>query len=274
MRGVRRVCSRVSPAHAGIDLKPAPFRGNVAMSPPPTRGSTPTQDRAGGRQPVSPAHAGIDPVAVVRRLSGGGLPRPRGDRPLKKVVDVSVGWSPPPTRGSTGTVQVPQTQRSVSPAHAGIDRRTTAPSRVRRRLPRPRGDRPPSGHQAPRPGQSPPPTRGSTPWSRSRRPSPCVSPAHAGIDQQKALLSKGLERLPRPRGDRPAAVDAGAPRLPSPPPTRGSTRRLFRVRHARRVSPAHAGIDHGGREHRDDRGGLPRPRGDRPGHSAPPTTSS
>ncbi len=95
----------VSPAHAGIDLPgvaverlagclPRP-RGDrpsstrqprrASWSPPPTRGSTPSERFLAAGDIVSPAHAGIDLATMSAIPNTVCLPRPRGDRPLARA---------------------------------------------------------------------------------------------------------------------------------------------------------------------------------------------
>ncbi len=295
--------ANVSPAHAGID--PAPKRIGVppgclprprgdrprieelerdcARSPPPTRGSTgalwhrPPPDR------VSPAHAGIDHRSRRAPAAPAGLPRPRGDRPPREYRPPLSTLSPPPTRGSTAMRKGAKVDRGVSPAHAGIDPSLTMPRHSRRRLPRPRGDRPPPVASRTACSMSPPPTRGSTGTQASRTTSGRVSPAHAGIDRLRARRRAWPGRLPRPRGDRPRFFPSTMKPFTSPPPTRGSTRAEPVDCFPNKVSPAHAGIDRHLRRPLRVRGRLPRPRGDRPGitfeqvealRSPPPTRGS
>ncbi len=237
------------------------WRGRA--SPPPTRGSTMPERRIMRAHRVSPAHAGIDLSSpwIISAVSC--LPRPRGDRPGVGCITPGFGKSPPPTRGSTIAQGVCAVRRAVSPAHAGIDRPSANSRRSTHGLPRPRGDRP---HQ------------GGGDGARA-----LVSPAHAGIDPSARTTSKPRSRLPRPRGDRPYGLLLTLCRWPSPPPTRGSTASRESASAEAPVSPAHAGIDPNRFCRHAPRRGLPRPRGDRPGHrdlvraafeSPPPTRGS
>ena len=152
--------------------------------------------------------------------------------------------SPPRTRGSTFRIGGGVTA-AVSPAHAGIDPGCDA-----------------SSDQAMR---SPPRTRGSTLVVGAGSRGPWSPPRTRGSTLRRHADRLAWRRLPRARGDRPAAVGIG-----------GRTRR---------VSPAHAGIDlwMPVRTSRRDRSpprtrgstrlgascrfvqaGLPRARGDRP----------
>ncbi len=98
-RAVRCVRRRVSPAHAGMDPRPANDRclaealprprgdGPPVVcsgyggerSPPPTRGWTPIRHHPCALPIVSPAHAGMDPISSTATPVFASLPRPRGD---------------------------------------------------------------------------------------------------------------------------------------------------------------------------------------------------
>ncbi len=131
-------------------------------------------------------------------------------------------------------------------------------------LPRPRGDRPEKRAAIREAEKSPPPTRGSTLLLMAPEHKSAVSPAHAGIDPPEPPCHPKPTRLPRPRGDRPFCAQVWFVACTSPPPTRGSTAGGRRHPLPVVVSPAHAGIDLGGRLERIAQRGLPRPRGDRP----------
>ncbi len=279
-----RLCSGVSPAHAGID--PAAWRAHsvlpclprprgdrptrkppkqtAAWSPPPTRGSTLCRRCSPEGGVVSPAHAGIDLGALPVFVHALGLPRPRGDRPVTGSIVAGEHSSPPPTRGSTCRGPGQRLPRSVSPAHAGIDPRHSGRELAGCCLPRPRGDRPARSHGAGEGAASPPPTRGSTGLQHPRGRRAGVSPAHAGIDPQEPTCPPTHPRLPRPRGDRPKGAESTPACRTSPPPTRGSTQNRMGILQRFYVSPAHAGIDRARRASGGLAGSLPRPRGDRP----------
>ena len=172
-------------------------------SPPRTRGSTPPRRRKTLTDPVSPAHAGIDPVATCKAVLSVSLPRARGDRPLAKAVFALDLVSPPRTRGSTFEEEQPITPAMVSPAHAGIDPQPDKAGTKRLRLPRARGDRPVVAVVRVEFPASPPRTRGSTRPLHAVRGASGVSPAHAGIDPKAATTTHSGKSLPRARGDRP-----------------------------------------------------------------------
>ena len=113
---------------------------------------------------------------------------------------------------------------------------------------------------------------------------PPGSPAHAGMDPRASADSWNCKRLPRTRGDGPGRSQEprsqlGLPRTrgdgplagpiarqatAAPPHTRGWTRVLARMRHARIGSPAHAGMDRRRASSGRQSSRLPRTRGDGP----------
>ena len=193
-------------------------------APPHTRGST--RWRAPGPQSCE------------------GLPRTRGDRPLRRISEeqayqapphtrgstcisgtcLEPGWAPPHTRGSTSWTARNTACLRGSPAHAGIDPYIAPTSRTQIWLPRTRGDRPLLCWIVVYARVAPPHTRGSTyevPRALVRYKG---SPAHAGIDRRRRAPSTSHRRLPRTRGDRPASEEKGVIYDLAPPHTRGSTR--------------------------------------------------
>ncbi len=90
-------------------------------------------------------------------------------------------------------------------------------------------------------------------------------PACAGIDHAYIEAVREYGRLPRMRGDRPAAVKMKDDTIKATPHARGSTRSR-ELRNARHQGcPACAGIDLGLWVREGEGCGLPRMRGDRPG---------
>ena len=196
----------VSPACAGIDPKSwehefppqclPRMRGDrplgswgwpsTSRSPPHARGSTPPGPYAMRSCGVSPACAGIDPIAILLFVFAVGLPRMRGDRPPTRRAKRRTWKSPPHARGSTRLTAEALVQPSVSPACAGIDPAAGLRARQTERLPRMRGDRPYS-HAAPYGAvASPPHARGSTSCDYRLSAAEVVSPACAGIDPTAA----------------------------------------------------------------------------------------
>ncbi len=252
----------------------------AAAAPPPTRGWT--RIERGRPLPIggSPAHAGMDPGGAPAGGSSAGLPRPRGDGPLLGLLGKPDPAAPPPTRGWTRRPALRPPGPGGSPAHAGMDPSCRSSSSACAWLPRPRGDGPSRRMFSRRSCPAPPPTRG---WTRARcgtdqdRPG---SPAHAGMDPLGPVSPRPEDRLPRPRGDGPHAIQSLLFARSAPPPTRGWTRHARSDRGSCRGSPAHAGMDPRRFAGRSACSGLPRPRGDGPvlfphlrkGEGAPPPT--
>ena len=212
----------------------------------------------------SPAHAGIDRASPRARCLRRRLPRTRGDRPGYPSPSTARQTAPPHTRGSTRYARRRRHPRQGSPAHAGIDPLVSACPAAEPGLPRTRGDRPLTSLRPHGLLRAPPHTRGSTCARRSPLASVDGSPAHAGIDLRRKRSGTSRVRLPRTRGDRPARPRDRGPCIKAPPHTRGSTvageSPLVRLY----GSPAHAGIDLGGRARAAGMTRLPRTRGDRP----------
>ena len=272
------------PAHAGMDPGSAPtsaascrlprtrgdgprfgFRADDAKrASPHTRGWTPRdvprrQDGAG-----FPAHAGMDPRRSCRRASSRRLPRTRGDGPRSASGSESRSSASPHTRGWTLLGQLPPVRAPGFPAHAGMDPRPAAPPAARTRLPRTRGDGPYPGRPRRVWAKASPHTRGWTPGTPGGTWPPAGFPAHAGMDPAAGDRRRPPRRLPRTRGDGPAAPDGPNRTISASPHTRGWTRRVILVEHALVGFPAHAGMDPGRSRSPGARAGLPRTRGDGP----------
>ena len=251
------------PAHAGIDpgrprAPPAETwlpraRGDrplfaAAGSPPAeasprTRGSTRVRLDLDRTRAGFPAHAGIDPWALVLSRPWTRLPRARGDRPVGFIGHCPVSKASPRTRGSTCRLTIRRDIDDGFPAHAGIDPDVHTSYEFPRRLPRARGDRPLLAAVIASYGRASPRTRGSTCGQHVRLWHFRGFPAHAGIDLSRLPLRRETKWLPRARGDRPSIKSNSASRFRASPRTRGSTRigavfSLFTV-----GFPAHAGID-------------------------------
>ena len=177
------------PVHAGIDPRAwsskihssrlprtrgdRPFYFNVSTpnSPatPYTRGSTLIHHITRCVYTGYPVHAGID-------LSGGragsrtrGLPRTRGDRPLRWRTGEETPLATPYTRGSTFFRCDTRFPDQGYPVHAGIDLHRIEAQPDRQGLPRTRGDRPGLLCSALDMTRATPYTRGSTRYSRPGR---------------------------------------------------------------------------------------------------------
>ena len=194
------------------------------MSPPPTRGWTLAAREGVALRLVSPAYAGMDPPCFQKRVPFSGLPRLRGDGPVRTTRVLVISRSPPPTRGWTYRHVWCNSQGQVSPAYAGMDPAPRLAKCRHRCLPRLRGDGPCTSRGGIPPLSSPPPTRG---WTQhdgrvDRRCS--VSPAYAGMDLAMMCSKSEGKGLPRLRGDGPTSSVRKRATPQSPPPTRGWTR--------------------------------------------------
>ena len=152
----------VFPARAGMDRRrgasrsprpgvPRP-RGDGPMSgcsrscavscSPPARGWTWVVNSTEIPRSVFPARAGMDRARKGATRSGLRVPRPRGDGPKAAIAVAAEPTCSPPARGWTDGKARDATARSVFPARAGMDRRTSGRCGSARSVPRPRGDGP------------------------------------------------------------------------------------------------------------------------------------
>ena len=156
-------------------------------------------------------------------------------------------------------------------------------SRRRRRLLRPRGDRPCTAATSSSGFAASPPTRRSTRAGACRWTVRRGFSAHAEIDPFARPFEPAKSWLLRPRGDRPTLLCATTSRRVASPPTRRSTLQAGQRRRRIHGFSAHAEIDPRHRAVRYGCRGLLRPRGDRPatergnalsGLASPPTRRS
>ncbi len=247
--GMDRSRSTADPARPGLPRRrgdgPRGGGGRSARTsaPPQARGWTWVGD--GGLQCLdgSPAGAGMDPSGVKDFPAGKGLPRRRGDGPLRRRGSTAPFQAPPQARGWTRRELPRPRQRRGSPAGAGMDPAPHRARGARRRLPRRRGDGPAVWPGLICGGWAPPQARG---WTRrhgrrSRRQG--GSPAGAGMDPLKQIGSKRGVRLPRRRGDGPTFSGAVIRLRSAPPQARGWTRGSLRSPEPDGGSPAGAGMD-------------------------------
>ena len=218
--------------------------GGVRGASPHTRGWTGVEDRAetgdggfpahagmdrsrgaGGRSCHGfPAHAGMDPPPPRWSIPADRLPRTRGDGPAAPISLASATMASPHTRGWTPAAGRRRRSASGFPAHAGMDPACRGAGAAPSRLPRTRGDGPfeQRGHHVAIVAS--PHTRGWTHVACQPAPGRPGFPAHAGMDPSGRRAAGSGPRLPRTRGDGPAAITAYVrPELASPH-TRGWTR--------------------------------------------------
>ncbi len=192
------------------------------------------------------------------------LPRTRGDPPASGCKRIGLTMSPPHPRGSTPHSIGHRIDLRVSPAPAGIHPDLGCAHPGGRGLPRTRGDPPITAFCALFPALSPPHPRGSTIAVALAPRAALVSPAPAGIHPSPTRSSSSRRRLPRTRGDPPAAWSDLTGEFTSPPHPRGSTPIAAPIQSRSSVSPAPAGIHPGIVSVSRRRGRLPRTRGDPP----------
>ncbi len=182
-----------TPGMPMVEMAPPPTRGctrgrqryrSNKSAPPPTRGCTRADRSLAHRPRGSPAHAGMHPS------------------PIRRAAPLSM--APPPTRGCTPAPGSSRFPWLGSPAHAGMHLSVSPLLGRPQRLPRPRGDAPPTGSEPLPREPAPPPTRGCTPGAPGRLRYRAGSPAHAGMHLLQRLRRRRRERLPRPRGDAPS----------------------------------------------------------------------
>ncbi len=197
--------------------------GRRVWATPHARGSTPYRERLASMRIGYPACAGIDPVGGDCLPAIEGLPRMRGDRPLRPATQWKPGQATPHARGSTRSRRLAGRRWPGYPACAGIDPQAGAHAIPSMWLPRMRGDRPAALQLYCSHSVATPHARGSTsaapdePWHANGYP------ACAGIDPIDPISGSSPLRLPRMRGDRPAREHPRALEYRATPHARGST---------------------------------------------------
>src|SRR5690606_27492290 len=149
---------------------------------------------------LSPARAGMDPIADSIAATDITLPRTRGDGPQPPGCPGRQRHSPPHARGWTCDESGDFGCVVLSPARAGMDPGTPFAPRTTLTLPRTRGDGPPPHGGTGLGTVSPPHARGWTlEGPRSATPRD-LSPARAGMDPCNAKPLQRDYALPRTRG--------------------------------------------------------------------------
>ena len=197
--------------------------------------------------------------------------------------------SSPLTRGKRQGTRIQDNVHGLIPAHAGKTRLRDLDVRRRRAHPRSRGENPVGMEGWPVATGSSPLTRGKPwrqPWDRQHRG---LIPAHAGktLRRRTALPSQrgsspltrgkrgGLDTShakeaahPRSRGENSEVIDRLLAHSGSSPLTRGKPASAWRIIHAERLIPAHAGKTCEERAARPSRRAHPRSRGENIGRSS------
>ena len=171
------------------------------------------------------------------------LPRTRGDGPSRRCPRKKGIPAPPHSRGWTLSGAHRRSDVEGSPALAGMDLHASAISARSVRLPRTRGDGPPTMMIAAMSPPAPPHSRGWTRLLRDRHSRQDGSPALAGMDPRAVNTDKNDFRLPRTRGDGPVLAGTQRLRRAAPPHSRGWTAPLRQSPEGGSGSPALAGMD-------------------------------
>ena len=130
-------------------------------------------------------------------------------------------------RSATGSISL--LWRPWSPVGCGVRGRPDAiasPGSLQRQPPAGTGMKRRRGWEAPRKDGRAPQQRGWTVGRGHERDRVRGSPAHAGMDPSRPCVRSARGRLPRTRGDGPAAYSTPSCRRAAPPHTRGWTRAL------------------------------------------------
>ena len=172
----------VSPARAGMDLKPSsaaairfgfprtrgdgPLPRNrsstMTLFPPHARGWTRGVRLRRRARGVSPARAGMDPARLPVAGDMWRFPRTRGDGPIGLIPLPPHASFPPHARGWTRPLWAAALRGGVSPARAGMDPAGAMLEKTRHRFPRTRGDGPVRGEGGMDDHAFPPHARGWT----------------------------------------------------------------------------------------------------------------
>ncbi len=186
--GIDPVPVRAEPGTPGLPrmrgdrpLHARPFQPQLKATPH-ARGSTPACPPVPAPTQGYPACAGIDLAIHSQQATRPGLPRMRGDRPRDSLAAGHPAWATPHARGSTRQEQGAAPSRTGYPACAGIDRGRERGQAADQRLPRMRGDRPPSNLNPNGRLVATPHARGSTLLTPETDAVAGGYPACAGID--------------------------------------------------------------------------------------------
>ena len=256
------------PARAGMDLRSARPSSRLGRIPR-TRGDGPQSARRrralAGDSPHARGwtHVGACPEPGRRRI-----PRTRGDGPSSFTACVATDGDSPHARGWTDALPRCGEIASGFPARAGMDPADGPGAAPPAGIPRTRGD-------GPRSDGTPPPPRRDSPHARgwTRTTTACAGaedgfPARAGMDRKEVCVKQIIVRIPRTRGDGPAARPIVRGARPDSPHARGWT--LDKRRNLMRLwgFPARAGMDRLQPLPHIPTDGIPRTRGDGPATSS------
>ena len=262
------------PAPAGMDrARSSRSRGSSRL--PRARGDGPTAFQEGARTEVAsprprgwtPVLVGMDRARSSRSRGSSRLPRARGDGPTAFQEGARTEVASPRPRGWTRARDRGRLRLRGFPAPAGMDRRRASSRCSGARLPRARGDGPSRRCRPTRPRRASPRPRG---WTLPRvDPADARDgfPAPAGMDPATRSSSDSRIRLPRARGDGPAADRQLHEMVEASPRPRGWTAPAHRLLLRAEGFPAPAGMDPRPRARTPAPRWLPRARGDGPHRS-------
>ena len=208
MRSIRKVSGVRFPRASGDGPSPRPTTTCGRKFPPRERGWSQCSKAARGCVHVSPARAGMVPIADPEAVLSVSFPRASGDGPSCCAASGSRLWFPPRERGWSRNTELQPAQSSVSPARAGMVPSGSCVYRQSCGFPRASGDGPFFVVPLQLPGPFPPRERG---WSRHQRrfQNPAeVSPARAGMVPGEIELSDTTKSFPRASGDGPLLPNA------------------------------------------------------------------
>ena len=220
------VCCRSSgiPRTRGDGPPTDSSRRRSGADSPHARGWTRLRRRARSSGTGFPARAGMDPTGWSGVLGGGWIPRTRGDGPSMRPRDHVVDLDSPHARGWTRRGRGPAAPVTGFPARAGMDPPDWGGPGVWRWIPRTRGDGPSTHAADGKLREDSPHARGWTPVTGTAVSHGDGFPARAGMDPRPPRSSRTAARIPRTRGDGPAARVSPAVAPEDSPHARGWTR--------------------------------------------------
>ena len=245
---------------------------------PRARGDGPQGEPAAARRRRGfPALAGMDPPRAAHPVRRLWIPRARGDGPYGPGLVIEYSADSPRSRGWTPLAGQLLGPRPGFPALAGMDPGPCASTARAARIPRARGDGPCRGPAAASDGMDSPRSRGWTPLAGQLLGPRPGFPALAGMDRERPGGDSGHGRIPRARGDGPAAYVRRVFAAEDSPRSRGWTRRHPAGDVVERGFPALAGMDLRRADRPSPPARIPRARGDgppdAPGHARAPGDS-
>ena len=241
-----------------------PLYVRVVDSPHP-RGWTRTNHACRRQASGFPAPAGMDPFPSSGEAGPARIPRTRGDGPAPASASRAGTADSPHPRGWTQT-DLPRVAAGAGfPAPAGMDPGRSASSARSARIPRTRGDGPPTFRPCAQSSEDSPHPRGWTLVGVIVGVGQAGFPAPAGMDPSWATTTTSSPGIPRTRGDGPLGGVGLVGLLRDSPHPRGWTVRTLIPPGIRSGFPAPAGMDRPRSTRWPGAAWIPRTRGDGPG---------